>query len=67
MKLRHVWVEFERLLLSEVTQRKTNIVRHHGDVGSDMERCGILVHQTETDSKTLKPHLRLPKGKLWEG
>ena len=55
------WMNLEFIILSKVSQRKTNILSL---------TCGILkngtnelIYKIETDSQTLKTDLWLPKGK----
>ena len=62
------WMNLETIILSEVSQRKTNMIRYHS--------CGIqfckndineLTYKTETDSQISKTNLWLPKGKRGRG
>ena len=47
-----VRVDMEITILSEVSQRKTNIVWHHLYVESKENDTNELIYKTETDSQT---------------
>ena len=57
------WMDLEIIILSEVSQRKTNIIWHHLYVESQKNDTNELIYKTETDSQTQKTNLWLPKGK----
>ena len=57
------WMDLEIIVLSEVRQRKTNIIWYHLYVESKENESNELIYKTETDSQTLKTNLCLPKGK----
>ena len=50
-------------VLSEVSQRKTNIISYHLHVESKKNQINKLIYTTGTDSQTEKTNLSLPKGK----
>ena len=58
------WMDLEMIILSEVSQTKTNIIRYHSYVESNFKNdINELIYKTETDSKISKTNLWLPKGK----
>ena len=56
------WMDLEIIILSEVRQRKTNIIRCHLHVYVKYD-TNELIYKTETDSQTQKTNLWLLKGK----
>ena len=60
------WLDLEIIILSEVSQtKKDNTIWVHQYVESTNNDTTELLHKIQTDSKTLKPNLRLPKEKHW--
>ena len=57
------WMDLEIIILSEVSQTKTNIIRCHLYVESNKNDTNELFYKTETDSQISKSNLWLPKGK----
>ena len=58
------WMDLEIVILSEVRQRKTNIIWHHLPVESKKKNGrNELIYKTETDLQISKTNLWLPKGK----
>ena len=57
------WMDLEMIMLSEVSQTKTNITLYHLYVESKKNDTNELVYKTEIDSQTQKTNLRLPNGK----
>ena len=51
----------EIIILSEVSQRKANIISYHFFVESKKNDMDEFIHKTDTDSE--KTILRLPEGK----
>ena len=47
--------------LSEVSQKKTNIICYHSNTNDAKE----LIYKIETNQKILKLNLGLPREKLW--
>ena len=57
------WMDLESIILGEVSQTKTNIIQYHLYVGSEKRDTNEHIYKTETDSKTLKTNLWLPREK----
>ena len=65
MSFAATWMDLEIIILSEVSQRKTNIIWY--DLMQNLKYdTNELIYQTEIDSQTLKTNLWLPKGKSGE-
>ena len=60
-------VDLEIIILSEVSQRKTNIIWYHLYMESLKNDTNELVYKTETDSQIQKTNLWLPNGKGGRG
>ena len=58
-------MQLEILILSEVRERKTNIIWYH--MCNSKYDINEFIYKTEIDSQTQKENLRLPKGKGVEG
>ena len=57
-------MDLEIITVSEVNQRKTNIIWYHLYVESNLKNdTNELTYKTETDSHISKSNLWLPKGK----
>ena len=56
------WMDLEIITLSEVSQRKTNII-YHSYVESNLKKANELIYKTETELQISKTNLWLPKGK----
>ena len=57
----------EIIILSEVSQRKANIIRDHEYMEANLKKYR-RTYKTEADATILKPNVWLPKGNmLWEG
>ena len=54
MPFRATWMDLEIMILSEVSQTKTNIIRYHLYVESKI-RQNELIYETETDSHREQP------------
>ena len=73
MPFASTWMDLEILILSEVSQRKTNIIQYHIYVESTTKDMKELNGKTETNSQVSKPILWLSQvkplggGKNWEG
>ena len=65
MPLAATWMDPEIIILSEVSQRKTNIIWHHLYVESQKNDTNELIYKTEIDSPTKKRNFWLLKGKCW--
>ena len=63
------WMDLAIIVLSEMSQTKTNITWYHSCVKSNFKNdTSELIHKTETDIQILKTNLWLPKGKCkWDG
>ena len=63
------WMDLEIIILSEVSQTKTNII--YDLYVESKKRTNELFHSAETDSQSLKTNLWLPKGtgggEVWPG
>ena len=46
------WMDLELIILSEVSQRKTNIISYHLYVDSKNNDTNELIYKTETDSQS---------------
>ena len=57
------WMDLDIIILSEVSQTKTNTIGHHLYVESKKYTTNELIHKTGVDSQTQKTNLWLPKGK----
>ena len=57
------WMDLKIIILSEVRQRKWNIVWFHLYVESLKNDTNELIYKTEIDSQTWRTNLQLPKGK----
>ena len=57
------WMDIEIIILSEVRQRKTNIICYHLYVGSLKNDTGELIYKTEIDSQMQKTNLWLSNRK----
>ena len=57
-----IWVALEIIILSEVSQRKSNII-YHLYVESKKYDTNELIYKTETESQISKSNLSLPKGR----
>ena len=61
------WMDLEMIILSELSQRKTNII-YNLCAESKENDTNELIYKTETDSQIQKTNLWLPKGKgPWGG
>ena len=60
-------MDLEIIVLSEASQTKTNIIHMMSliYVESKENDRNELIYKTETNSQSLKPDIRLPKGKCW--
>ena len=58
------WVDMEIIILSEISQRKTNIIRYHLYVESNKNDTDELIYKRETDSD-LKIKLMVTVGEAW--
>ena len=56
-------MDLEIIILSEVSQTKTNIVWYHLHVESKKNDTNELMYKTEIDPQTEKTNLQLPKAK----
>ena len=64
----HAWVDLEVIVLSEVRQRKTNIIWHHLYVEFTFKNdINELIYKTETDLQILKISYGYQRGKVWWG
>lgn len=61
MSFTATWLGLEKIILSEVSQKKTNI--YHLHMESKKIYTNELVYKIETDSQTYKTNLWLPKRK----
>ena len=52
MPLVATWMDLDIILLTEVRQRKTNIIWYHFYVESKKNGTNELIYKTETDSQT---------------
>ena len=57
------WMDLEIIIISEISQRKTNIKWYHLYVESKKNDTNELIYKVVADSQTWKAHLWLPKGK----
>ena len=57
------WMELKIIMLSEASQRKTNIICYHLYVESNKNYTNELIYKTVIDSQISKSNLWLPKGK----
>ena len=58
-------MDLKIILPSEVSERKTNVIRDHYYVESNKNDTKELILKTETDSKILIPNSYLRKRKHW--
>ena len=56
-----IWMDPENLILSEVSQRRTNMISLTGGILKN--DTNELIYKTEIDSQTQKTNLWLPKQK----
>ena len=58
-------MDLKIIILSEVRQRKTNVLRYHLHVESKKKKKSTneLLYKTEIDSQSSKTNFWLPKGK----
>ena len=56
------WMDLDIIILSEVSQTKTNTI-YHLYVKSKKNDTNELIYKTEIDSQTQKTNSLLPKGK----
>ena len=56
------WVDLEIIILSKVSQTKTNIIWYHLYVESEKNDTNELIYETETDPQTQRTDLWLPRG-----
>ena len=56
-------MDTEIMILSEIRQRKINIIWYHLYVNSKKNNTNESIYKTETDSQIQKANLGLPKGK----
>ena len=52
MSFAAIWMDLEIITLSEVSQRKTNIIGYHLYVESKKNDTNERIYKTETDSQT---------------
>ena len=57
------WMDLELIILSEVSQTKTNIMWYHLFVDDKNNDTNEHIYKIETDLQILKRHLWLPKRK----
>ena len=55
------WIDLEIIILSELSQRKTNILWYHLQIESIKKDTNELIYKAETDS--LRKLTQLPEGK----
>ena len=60
MPLAATWADLEVVIVNEVSQRKTNIIRYHLHVESKNNETSEFISKTEIASQTLKTNLWLP-------
>ena len=51
------WMDLEMIILSEVSHRKTNIIRYHTYMWNLKYDINELIYKTEIDSRTQKTNL----------
>ena len=57
------WMDLKIIILSGISQRKTNIIQYHLYAESEKKDTNELIYKTEIEPQTQKTNLWLPKGK----
>ena len=59
------WMDLKIIILSEVSQTKTNIIWYHSFMESNFLKNDINELTYKTDSQILKTNLIVTKGEMW--